>query len=234
MATSEEKQELVEDIKRPTRYYRVSLWGYGSEIYYAPSSKEEYDFWVTNAEQRRSEAGLEEYEDPFERYMFYKDDEPKLYSNVPENLQREYDYYDYNEVDHIEGPDYDSTNIAIEEVEIVDNDHYNIKVINTIVEDSELAEFVMENDIDSIVDETVAFEKEYLYTVVSSRKGTFFEGLIETAGRLDLSKLSFEVTEMHNGETIVHSVKYDGEHVDNWGSDANDKGTEIRIINMQD
>ena len=32
MYTSEENKELVETIKKPIRYYRISLYGYGGEL----------------------------------------------------------------------------------------------------------------------------------------------------------------------------------------------------------
>ena len=43
MATSEEKQELVETIKGP-RFYRIQLWGYGGEAEYMHLTKNSTSF----------------------------------------------------------------------------------------------------------------------------------------------------------------------------------------------
>lgn len=45
MATSKEKQELVEEIKGP-HYYRIVVNGYGGETVYAKISKEAREFWA--------------------------------------------------------------------------------------------------------------------------------------------------------------------------------------------
>ena len=50
MATSEEKQELVEAIKGP-RFYRIMLNGYGGESAYMSISKEAHDFWNAHNEE---------------------------------------------------------------------------------------------------------------------------------------------------------------------------------------
>jgi hypothetical protein len=232
MATTEEKQELVEDIKRPVRQYRIILSGYGSQIYCDPSTKEEYDYWVTNKEQRCIDFNTEEHRSPFHDYMFNKEDEPNLYASVPENIRRDYDFYEYDAIEYVEGPDYFSANLTIEELEPTET--HNGNVINTICNDVELADFVDDNNIETVVEESVVFEQKYVVSVVSNLKGMFFEGMIETNGKLDLSKLTFMMTETHNGETLVHSIKYNGEYVDNFGGDAIEKDIEISLINMKE
>ena len=42
MATDE---ELIEAIKRPDRYYHISIGGYGGETSYARISEEAYNYW---------------------------------------------------------------------------------------------------------------------------------------------------------------------------------------------
>jgi len=54
MATSEQKKELVEEIKGP-HYYRISVSGYGAETAYIKLSKEAYDFWKQSLESGDSD-----------------------------------------------------------------------------------------------------------------------------------------------------------------------------------
>ena len=42
--TTEENQELIDNIKGP-RYYRIILQGYGGESSYMGLTKEQYEFW---------------------------------------------------------------------------------------------------------------------------------------------------------------------------------------------
>jgi len=35
-----EQEQLIETIRRPDRYYRISVWGYGSEMVWNRISKE--------------------------------------------------------------------------------------------------------------------------------------------------------------------------------------------------
>jgi len=43
MATKKQKEELIEAIKRPDRYYHITIGGYGGETVYARISKEALD-----------------------------------------------------------------------------------------------------------------------------------------------------------------------------------------------
>ena len=61
MATSEEKQELLEDIKRPVRHYRIMLWGYGGENSYIRLTKEQYEYWNQRKEDDDEDYLVENY-----------------------------------------------------------------------------------------------------------------------------------------------------------------------------
>jgi hypothetical protein len=230
MATLAEKRELVEDIKRPVRLYRIVLSGYGSETYYANSSKEEYDFWVTEIKKRRVEVDLEDHKDPFEQYMLCKEDEPDSYEYVPKDIKRRDEYYDYSNIAFVQGPEYDSAYISIEEIEIVD---YQYNVLETVAENVELSDFILDNNNDS-ESKDITFKTDYVYTAVIALKGKFFEGLVETNGRIDLSKLAFNMIDTYCGESIVSGIAYNGEHIEYQDSDVDDMSTEIRLVNMKE
>ena len=57
-----------------------------------------------------------------------------------------------------------------------------------------------------------------------SEKGNFFDGVIETTGEFDLTKIKVHTIEYMNGEDTVTSIVYDGVEVDNQGGDTNGKG----------
>ena len=60
--------------------------------------------------------------------------------------------------------------------------------------------------------------------MMSSEKGTFFEGRFETIGVFDPKKLKVIITEYPNGEDTVTSISYNDVEVDNDGGDTNGKG----------
>ena len=54
MATSEQKKELVEELKGP-HYYRVTVNGYGAEASYIKLNKEAFEFWKESLENGDSD-----------------------------------------------------------------------------------------------------------------------------------------------------------------------------------
>lgn len=228
MATIQEKQDLIDDIKRPIRHYKIMLLGYGSEVVYGRSSKEEYNYWETKIEERRRQFNIPEDESPFNRYMMDKDDIGG-YDAVPANLKRKYDWFEEDDVDHGMGVNYQSAYISI--VEFDDTDEKE-KEIETIL-DEKLTQFIDSNDIDLIVGDSEAIDVPYLYSAVSTNKGLFFYGRLTTSGKIDLSKFRFECTEYPNGETLVNHVFYGNEELDNDGSELNEKGLYIELLDLQ-
>jgi hypothetical protein len=225
MATSEEKQELVEEIKKPIRYYRISLTGHGGEIVYSQSSKEEYDYWETNIEERRRQFNIPEDESPFNRYMMDKDDIGG-YEDVPAALQREDEWYDNDYIDHGTGVNFYSGYISIIECE---SEEYNSKELETIV-DLPLEEFVDRYDAEVIIGDSDAINETYLFHGISHEKGTFFDGRLTTNSKIDLSKFRFDCTEYPNDDTLVLSVYYGDEEIDSDGGDTNGKGLYIELL----
>jgi hypothetical protein len=225
MATSEEKQDLVDTIKRPIRHYRIRLWGYGGEVSYGKSSKEEFAYWETDIEARRAEFNIPDDESPFNRYMMDKDDIGG-YETVPSTILREGEWYDQADVDHGYGVAYESANIDIVEVE---DDEYNAEEIDT-VHQGVLDEFIDQYDASVVVGESEAVEQEYCFYAMDIQKGTFFDGILTVNGKIDLSKLKFECTEYPNGDTLVNHVFYEQDEIDNSaGADTNSKALYIEL-----
>jgi hypothetical protein len=226
MATTEEKQDLVDTIKRPVRHYRIKLWGYGGEILYGKSNNEEYDFWETNINERRKEFNIPEDDAPFYRYIMDKDDIGG-YEAIPENLQRIGEWYEQDDIDHGNGVTYESAIIEIIEVE---NDECSANEIEEILQKN-LDELVDENGNELIIGDSEATEQPYVLYAMSVEKGTFFDGCLTINGKIDLLKLRFACTEYPNGDVLVDHIFYDDEEIYNTGGDTISKALYIELIN---
>jgi len=231
MATSEEKQELVEKIKGP-RYYRILLTGYGGESAYMSISKEAHDFWAPICEEHG--------DNDLVAYMASDDGEEPEYDeidSVPEEAQFLHDkdddnykrpwYESHTEFEHSYGVEYSSAYMDIDEVE---DDEYSSKHICEVMSRESVSELSEKLGEDSnwefeLVEMGVCEEHDgYIAQLYSSEKGTFFDGIIETVGDFDPKKLKFYTTEFLNGEDTITSVEYDGVEIDNAGGDTNGKG----------
>lgn len=229
MATSQEKHELVEEIKGP-RYYRITIHGYGGESAYMGITKEAFDFWHPIVEEHGDNdivnymVEAEEGDYDFENI----DDLPKFAEflfDAEDNFSRPW-YEAATEFEHSYGVEYTSAYITIEEVE---DDEYSSKWLADVIDRENLSSLVdeieqWENVVEMGVCGDTPENVEYIAQMYSSEKGTFFEGIVETVGDFDISKLKIYTTEYLNGEDTVSSVEYAGLDIDNMGGDTNGKG----------
>ena len=228
MATSEEKQELLEDIKRPVRHYRIMLWGYGGENSYIRLTKEQYEYW----NQRKED---DDERDILVDYMLDEDREevtdvpPAMeFMSDPEDLEGpRYPWHESpNEIVHQFGVDYSSARITITEI---DSDDYGANPIEDIVDGVDLNDFVSEHEIEWFSDEVEEPQSDYMLQFNSSEKGTFFEGILSTVGKIDLSKLEVYTTDHFNDDDTVDDIRYDSESIENLGGDTNGKGYSVHM-----
>ena len=125
----------------------------------------------------------------------------------------------------------DSANINIEKVDSIE---YNASHLEDIVENEDLNEFTsrISEETDWEVELTeglkdgskYANKGDYVLQFMSSEKGCFFDGILETPGLIDLKKLKFTIDEAPNGEDTLFGISYNGEEIDNQGGDTNGKG----------
>lgn len=232
MATTEEKQELVDTLSGP-RYYRVTINGYGGESAYLSISKEAHDFWKEITEENGDydlvhymtcaedgEFDFEEIEEVPEEAQFMKDEEGDAcpWYEAPTEFEHTYGAtYDSSwiTVDEVDGEDYSANHVR----EVIDREDVS-ELVNRIYEES--GEEYLEINEYECCDEHA--EVEYIAQMYSSEKGTFFDGVIETVGDFDPKKLRIKVVEFLNGEDTITEVYYDGVEVDNNGGDTNGKG----------
>lgn len=231
MATTEEKQELVEELKGP-RFYRVTINGYGGEAAYMTISKEAHDFWKPILEEHG--------DNDLVAYMASDDGEEPEYDDidsVPEEAQFLHDkdddnykrpwYESHTEFEHSYGATYGSAYITIEEV---DSGEYNAKHVTDVIDTKDIeewnSEIMEETDYETELVESGCCEEHtgYVAQLYSSEKGQFFDGIIETVGDFDPKKLKIYTTEFLNGEDTITEIEYNGVTIDNQGGDTNGKG----------
>jgi SepF-like predicted cell division protein (DUF552 family) len=234
MATTEEKQELVETLKGP-RFYRIMLNGYGGESAYMTVSKEAHDFWQPLCEKHG--------DSDLVTYMASDDDDDTEYEeidSVPPEAQflhdTDHDNYkrpwfeSHTEFEHSCGVEWSSAYIVVEEV---DSMEYVSNIVSDVIDGENLQELMSKLDEESDYElepvimgcEDEAPEgTDYIAQLYSSEKGQFFDGVIETVGDFDLKKLKVYTTEYLNGEDTVTMLEYDGVEIDNNGGDTNGKG----------
>jgi hypothetical protein len=239
MATSEEKTELVEELKGP-RFYNITLNGYGGESAYMTISKEAHDFWQPICEEHG--------DSDLVQYMVSDDDEEPDFDeidSVPESAMFLHDkdedtykrpwYESHTEFEHSYGVEWGSAYITVTEVDSMD---YSANQIQDIIEGENLSDMLSkleeesnwEIELTEMGCEDEAPEgTDYIAQFYSSEKGTFFDGVIETTGNFDPKKLKVYTTEYLNGEDTVTMIEYDGVEVDNAGGDTNGKGYSAHV-----
>ena len=225
-------EELIEAIKRPDRYYRITCGGYGGESVYAKISKEAYEYWNDKEKNQLEDYAMSGAEDYCEE------------NTVPDNanflFQAEDEYYrDWYEADgeleHCNGVNMGGAWIEIEEQESDDWSSVNLgtvadTTIEKLIEKNALEYNEDEFDLDEHADED---GHNYVFYGMSVEKGSFFDGVVHlTNGEtFDIKKLSFSATEMPNGDTILDSISYAGEEIDYDYGDTNGKGYDAAVWN---
>ena len=245
MATTQQKEELVEAIKGP-HYYRIIVTGYGAETSYSRISKEAHDFWKSSLESGDSDVihyvltaedktpaevnKDEEYED------INASDIPRsaMFLHDPNDDEVGGNWYEApDQIDHVWGVSADNARVTIEKVASMEA-WPQPEVLEEIVDGEDI--FELNNRIGDQTDWQVELvdsseepqpypdKGDYVFQFQSVEKGCFFEAIIETPALIDLHKLKFIVDEAANGEDTLFGITYDGEEVDNDGGDTNGKG----------
>ena len=191
-------------------------------------TKEQYEYW----NQRKED---DDERDILVDYMLDEDREevadvpPAMeFMSDPEDLEGpRYPWHESpNEIVHQFGVDYSSARITITEI---DSDDYGANPIEDIVDGVDLNDFVSEHEIEWFSDEVEETQSDYMLQFNSSEKGTFFEGILTTVGKIDLSKLEVYTTDHFNDDDTVDDIRYDSESIENLGGDTNGKGYSVHM-----
>ena len=231
MATTKEKQDLIEVIKRPIRYYRITLVGYGGESAYIELTKTQYDYWETKDKESHDSTldyMLDDYSSRDGAPVSVVPQEAD-FMNDPNDPVSDFRYPWYDAptlLTHHYGVDYNSAKISITEIE---SDAYDAKELEDVVLcNTNLETWI--NDSGAEWDnsgEIDAAQSKYMLHFHSSEKGTFFEGVFTTVGKFNPAKLKIHSTEQWNGDDTIDGISYNGESIENLGGDTNHKGYSV-------
>ena len=230
MATTEEKQEIVDHLSGP-RYYRITINGYGGEGAYMSISKEAYEFWNEVCEENgdsdlvsymvnAQDGDLEDLEvivPPEAMFLEDPDGDGHAWYESPTEYEHQYGAEigsAYVDIDEVDSADYNATIIS----EVMSRESIS-NLYEKIGEETDW-EVELYDSVECYAPEDV----EYIAQMYSSEKGCFFDGVIETVGEFDPKKLIIHLNEYDNGEECINSIEYDGVDVDNNGGDTNGKG----------
>ena len=213
MATSEEKQELLEAIKAEKKRYEVLLQGYGGEIVIGSITKEQYEFW-------KDREDLDEYAYDWDGEM-----------DVP-TAMRMFEYgswHDCDNISHQSGVEFSDMCSVI----VVDEEGNEVW-------SSPLSIPALENRgvyVDGINSEEEWVENtdhRYYFLGQNFEKGTFQTYEIETIGKFDPWKLNFSIVNI-NGWVLVNGVSYESEELDDTGGySTTGKSSEYKVHDVED
>jgi hypothetical protein len=229
-STIKEQEELIEVIKRPDRYYRIAIGGYGGEATYNRISEAAFEYW--NKVQEEEIVG------DLERYMLdpgeYAVDNQVVPADADflKRADEELTYYDEwydmpTQIEHTYGVDISTAWIRVVEQE---NDEYSSVDIAEPLLEKTVAELANECNVDydgfDLDKKADADGHNRVFYASSSEKGVFFDGVIHVnnGSKFDISKLQIYADEMPNGDSIITSISYDGVDIDNFGGDTRGKG----------
>ena len=194
--------------------YKIEIRGYGGEYCLGTITKEQYEFW-TNNEVMSILKGFDSAEEAFTDYIL-DIDEYAHDDSIPEAAKFEYYWHETDEVYHHTGANIHNAWILIYDI----TDGNEIAVV-----DNEVSKFVENTDSEvKYHDFDWPEDAEYLLESISSEKGTFFQGELETDHPIDLNRFTIHTNETWNEEEIITGVDYDGEDVEDEGADTNGKG----------
>ena len=220
-------EELIEAIKRPDRYYRITCGGYGGESVYAKISKEAYEYWNKQESSELEDYAMSGAEDYCEEHPDTVPDNANFLFEPKDDYYR--DWYDApNEIEHSNGVNMGGAWIEITEQESDDWSGVNLgtvadTTIEKLIEENALEYNEDEFDLDEHADED---GHNYVFYGMSVEKGSFFDGVVHLTNgeKFDIKKLSFSATEMPNGDTILDSISYAGEEMVTDDYNTNGKG----------
>jgi hypothetical protein len=185
--------------------YTIDISGYGAEVAVGKLTEEQYNFWIEDEDGLESHTFWDPYDDNDGRNPV-TDDEDKRFLGY---------WHELGNVAYTSGAFLD--NLI---VEVSDED-------GNVVWSSEDIEIITDNA-ETITEDTL--EPGYYVYAYSSEKGGFYSGEFETDD-FDPDKLVFNGVQII-GDTIVDSVHYNNEYVENEGGSTNGKSQGIELIEV--
>ena len=195
MATSEEKQELIDDIKFPYKFYRIKVYGHGGDDVLYKLDKYGFDYWSREL-QKNPSAMIDYIHDA-------RSDKVKI--NLPPYAQFLKGYTSKIGIEW--GAIFSSCDLSITQT---DGDDIGSNDIKTIIQGTPIA---------SLKCPTVGCEKTLLpkYVLAHSRHevGDFIECILKIDHKFDINYLKFSILERAKGDTTLQGIVYQNQELRN-------------------
>lgn len=211
MATTQEKEELIEILKFTPRTYKLRLWGYGGEYVMGTVDRKIYDYFRQHRLDVSELAWSYEYAEE---------------NNIPEDMLpfEPGNWHDCDNLGHSWGVDRNSGTLQVED------ENGNVVYEKELESISGGGEYEDPPEPEWGGSEEIWIDSQPKGTVVfvgtSSEKGTFFEADLELKMPFNPGKLCLHYDEI-DGNEIVTSVTYDGEELSNEGGDTSGKSSDF-------
>lgn len=194
MATSEEKHELIDDIKFPFKFYRIKIYGHGSDDILYKLDKYGFDFW--SRELQKNPCAIID-------YIHDARNNDKVKINLPPYAQFLKDYT--SRIGIQRGALFSSCDFSVTRVDGEDIASNNI---DTIIQGTPVA---------SLKCPVINLDKIHLpkYVLSHSRHevGDFIETILKIDHRFDIKHLKFSILERAKGDLVVKGVVYKGQEL---------------------
>jgi hypothetical protein len=213
MATSEEKQKLVEVLKFTPRTYTISMWGYGGEKVMGTVDRAAWDYCMENQVDLQDIAWNSEAAEEMEL------DEDLL--PFPPGS-----WYECDNMAHVSGVSRGAGTIQIV-------DEHNETVFEKSLDDCDGCDNSPQWACNDEVWIGSRKKGEIVFVGSSNEKGTFFEGEIPLNAPFNVELLELQYDEV-DGEEIVNGVYYDGEEIDNNGGSTDGKSSDFTMCLITD
>lgn len=213
MATTEQKQKLIDTLKFTPRTYTVSMWGYGGEKVMGTVSPQAWNYCVKNninIEDLAWDSELEE----------------DLNLDVDQLPFPPGAWYECDDMGHISGVSRDAGTLQV-------LDENNETVFEKTLEACNGCDDSPELCCNDEVWIGSRKQGEIVFVGSSNEKGTFFEGEINLTAPFDITKLQLHYDEF-DGEDIVTGLYYNDEEIENNGYGTDGKSSDFTMLRLID
>ena len=188
MATSEEKHDLIKDIKYPYKYYRIKVYGRGGHDFLFKLDKYGFDYWSRELQKNPS------------AIIDYINDARN--STVKNNLPPYADFLSDNDsrIGMEWGANFSSCDLSVTQTDGEDIGSNNVK---TIIQGTPLSSL----NLPTIQLDRTQLPK-YVLAYSSNEVGDFIELILKINRPFDIKDLKFGILERAKGDIVLQDVIY--------------------------
>lgn len=198
-----------------TRFYKLTLSGYGGYSAYIELTKDSYDYWHRSQKNTRT--------DPLLDYIH----DPTANPNIPPiaDFLDSNDWQDCPKIIAVQdGIDYRCCNLNLYELPYQESKDY----VN-VIDEMPLQDYAQ--DYDNMISRNYVdgTESHYMLQIYNARKGIFFETTFTTVQKFNPNNLKLNLREFFNGDYLVETVHYDNDLLKCENKDLTDRGISVNI-----